>query len=496
MPTSDPPPLPAAMGRLQPRAVRRAAALWLAAVSWLSGCASLSGPDVLTPRVDALLAPLVDARQFSGAVVLSRDGRTLYERGFGLANHAAGLPFTPRTPADGASMAKTFTAAGLWLLVTQGQVDLDAPVTRYVPEYPHAATTVRHLLTHSNGLPTDYAFFDPHFGPDQVRTTLGLLQVVAREAPQPRFEPGTRFEYSDLGFDVAALVIERVTGLGFEAFLRQRFFGPLGMTDSFARTARLADWPGVRTLGYRWRDGAWQLFDVYDMEAFLGASNLYFSTRDLARWADALATGSALPAAVAARGQPRPRLGGQPSAINGLSWYCDDAALRCHYTGILNAFHSFVYWDRSRRESVAFFANSSLPPWQTITLQRQLVAALAGREGPMDPPGSVGSFNAETRSAVAGDYSAPGLGRVQVAAAADGLSIRVDCGLQQPMFQVAPEIFYVPGTDQTLAFGPGPQPATLRLRSMFADVVGQRVADGGAQPGTDCPAPAANPPSR
>ena len=301
----------------------------LAGVALLSGCAGIGANDELAMRVDALLAPLVAAHQFSGAVVLTRDGQTLVQRGVGQANHAAGLPFTPQTPADGASMAKTFTAAGLWLLAEQGRVELDAPVTRYVPEFPHARTTVRHLLAHSNGLPTDYAFFDPHFSADQVRTTRGLLQVVAREAPQPRFEPGTRFEYSDLGFDVAALVIEQVTGQGYEAFLRQQFFGPLGMDNSFARPARLADWPGVRTLGYRWRDGDWQLFDVYDMEAFLGASNLYFSAQDLARWARAQALESALPASVVASGQQRPMLGGRPSSITGLSWYCDERAVRC-----------------------------------------------------------------------------------------------------------------------------------------------------------------------
>jgi CubicO group peptidase (beta-lactamase class C family) len=465
----------------------------LAGVALLSGCAGIGSNDELAGRVDSLLAPLVAANQFSGAVVLSRDGQTVYQRGFGLANHAAGLPFTPQTPADGASMAKTFTAAGLWLLADQGRVELDAPVTRYVPEFPHVRTTVRHLLAHSNGLPTDYAFFDPHFSADQVRSTRGLLEVVAREAPQPRFEPGTRFEYTDLGYDVAALVIERVTGQDYEAYLRQQFFGPLGMHDSFARPARLADWPGVRTLGYRWRDGAWQLFDVYDMEAFLGGSNLYFSARDLARWGSAQALESALPASVLARGQQRPVLGGRPSSITGLSWYCDarderdERAERCHYTGILNAFHSFVYWDRARRESAVFVANSSLPPWQNVTLQRALVAALAGQPDQADTPGTVGSFTRETWPALAGDYQVDGLGVLSVSAQAEGLTLRIACGLQHPVLQVAPEVFYVPGTDQTLAFGPGPQPATLQLRGLLSDGIGHRLPQAGPGQATPCP---------
>jgi len=168
-------------------------------------------------------------------------------------------------PSDGGSLAKTFTAAGIWWLVQEGRIKLDAPVTQYVSEYPHAHTTVRHLLSHSNGLPGYYEFFDPYFEKDEVRTTQALLRVVAKQAPAPSFPPGTRLEYSNLGFDAAALVIESVTGQSYETFLKERFFSRLGMSNTFARSARLADWKGVRTLGYRWRDAARQPFDVFDI---------------------------------------------------------------------------------------------------------------------------------------------------------------------------------------------------------------------------------------
>lgn len=110
----------------------------------------------------------------------------LYQRG------AAALAFTPDTPADGGSLAKTFTAAAVWWLAHEGRIDPDAPVIRYLPEFPHPRTSVRHLLSHSNGLPPYYEFFDPHFAPDEVRTTQKMLEVVAREVPVPAFEPGSR----------------------------------------------------------------------------------------------------------------------------------------------------------------------------------------------------------------------------------------------------------------------------------------------------------------
>lgn len=440
-------------------------------------CANLAAETSLSARVETLVAPLVAANQFSGAIVLSKEGLVVYQKGFGMANRSAGLGFTPDTPADGGSMAKTFTAAGIWWLVQEGRVNLDAPVKQYVPGYPHVQTTVRQLLSHSNGLPPYYEFFDPYFTSDEVRTTEALLRVVAQQAPAPRFEPGARFEYSNLGFDAAALVIESVTGQGYESFLQSRFFERLGMKNTFARPARLADWKGVRTLGYRWQDNDWQLFDVFDMEYFFGASNLYFSAVDLGLWASANAAGTAIPADVQEAGEHRSLIAGKPSAINALSWYCDDAGERCYYTGDLNAFHSLVYWDRRRNESVALISNSSMPPWEIITLQRGLVAALAGLPLPPDPSVTFTSFTPDTLAAASGAYRAEEIGVAKVEEGAAGLTMVVDSGLTYDMFLVSGEVFYVPGLDYFVTFSGGDLPDTMHVRSMFADAKLVRIPD-------------------
>lgn len=428
----------------------------------------------LASRVDSLVAPLVSSHEFSGAIVLVRRGEAVYRRGFGMANHTAGVPFTPDTPSDGGSLAKTFTAAGIWWLAEEGRIDLDAPVVRYVPEFPHPETTVRHLIAHSNGLPPYYDFFDPYFAPDEVRTTGALLRLIALHAPRPAFAPGTRFEYSNPGFDAAALVIERVSGQRYDAFVKTRFFDPLGMQASFGRPARLADWPGTRTRGYRWNDGAWTDNDAFDMEAFLGASNLYFSAADLARWGSANAMGTALPAAVVAVGQPHIDIGGQHSGLTGLSWYCDDARMRCQYTGDNNGFYSFVYWDRTNQLAAAFVSNSTVPWWKRIGLQRALVRAFDSDPGPIEDARTFERFDVRSHSAVAGRYSAQPPGAIKISADAEGLHFRVGSGLTFGMFPVSEDVFYVPGLDYFVAFSGGQPPLTVHIRSMGLDVVGRR----------------------
>ncbi len=440
----------------------------------LAGCAHVQRDDALAARVDALMAPLVDSHEFSGAVVLARQGRVVYQRGFGMANRTSGHPFTPRTPGDGGSLAKTFTAAGVWWLAHEGRIDLDAPVTRYVAEYPHAETTVRHLVSHSNGLPWDYGWFDPHFRKEELRTTQAMLKVLALHAPTPAFPPGSQFEYSSLGFDVAGLLIERVTGQRYEEFLSQRFFSRLGMRDSFLRPGRLSDWIGVRTLGYRWRDSSWVRFDVFDMEAFWGGSNIYFSAMDLSRWASAHSSGTALPAAVFEAGLLPAKLGGVESGLSGLNWYCDEARTRCYYSGDLNAFYSFVYWDRARDESVVYASNSTIPPWRRGWLVRELKDALAGQPGQVSPPVRFVPLDPKDLAAVVGVYENKDFGSITLRKGAQGLRARVADGLEYDLFPVGDGVLYLPGMDLWLRFSGGMPPSTLHVRSALADTVYHR----------------------
>ena len=456
-------------------------------VGVLAACASActvpdgGSADALTGRIDALVAPLVAANEFSGAIVMMRGGAAVHARGFGIANHAAGIAFTPETPADGGSVAKTFTAAGIWWLADEGLVALDTAVRRYVPEYPHEQTTVRQLLSHSNGLPPDYGFFDAHFGTDDVRATTEMLRIVAKELPQPSFTPGTRFEYSNLGYDAAALVIERVTGRSYATFVQERFFSRLDLRSSFARPARLAEWDGVRTIGYRWRDGAWDLHDSFDGEAFLGASNLYFSAADLARWGSANARGVALPADVFEAGQTQLRVSGLPLELTGLSWYCDQRKVRCTYGGHNAGFHVFVYWDRELDGSVAFVSNSTLPAWKIVGLQRDLVHAWEGRPAVADTGAAFLDVLDVDPSEIAGRYVATGAPVLTVTAVQGrGIMMRLDSGVEYDAYPAARDVLYVPGLDLYLAFSGDTADRALYAKSLELDFVLRRsTADTG-----------------
>ncbi|MFG0320285.1 MAG: serine hydrolase domain-containing protein [Planctomycetota bacterium JB042] len=236
--------------------------LGVAVATTVSCATSREGPSA-AEAIDSLMARLHEEGLFvSGAVVAGRDGEIVYERGFGLANVAEGVPFTPDTPAYAASMAKTLTAAAILMLEEDGRLRLDDPVTEHLPEFPYPEIRIRHLLEHSSGLLPDGPLLS--LAPrGEEQTNALLLDVLAERAPPLAFAPGDGFLYSGTGSVVAATVVERVTGESYASFLRERIFEPLGMDSSFVRRDAGEDGKRVRTLGYRRSpDGTLGLFDI------------------------------------------------------------------------------------------------------------------------------------------------------------------------------------------------------------------------------------------
>ena len=186
------------------------------------------------------------------------------------------------------SISKMFTAAGLHRLAERGDVDLDAPVARYLPDWPPQWNGVRlhQLLGHTSGVP-DFWFVPEaaRLVEDPTARAADLASVMARQALQ--FEPGSRFSYSNTGYQAAARVIERLTGASYDAFLSREFFAPLGLSSMRACRGDADEMPGHAP-----RDGRLQPRAPENYETARGDGGLCGSARDLARWFVALAGGA------------------------------------------------------------------------------------------------------------------------------------------------------------------------------------------------------------
>ena len=411
-----------------------------------AGCRTTATDADVAPRLDALFRDLHERGLFDGAVVVANADRIVWEHGIGFANAERQVRFTPDTPADGASLAKTFTAALVLGLQAQGKLDLDAPARRLLPELPYPEITLRHLLSHSSGIPVlDYDYFDKLIPPDRIRTTEGLLAVIAEQNPPLAFEPGTAFEYSSFGYDLAALAAGRAAGKPYAELLHERFFQPLGIDSAFVRPGRLSAFPGIRTLGYRRDSGTLVLNEVFDFEGFHGGSNIYISARDLHQW-NASLFDKAPPLALQFA-----RIDNHPSGLTLGSWYRTDDGSAFWYSGHLQGFHSEVFRDVRSRRSIVYVSNNTIEPWMQKGVIRAVSAILDGHDSrPLMPP-ATDDVRKEERESLAGAWVLPDGTTFTIEDSNGRIDVRQN-EVRYRMVQISPRAFYVPGLDWMIGF--------------------------------------------
>jgi CubicO group peptidase (beta-lactamase class C family) len=193
-----------------------------------------SGADDSSPRdwsaFAAWLRQRAAAGDFSGVVLVAKDGKPILTQADGLANRARQAPNTPDTRFNVASIGKMFTAIGIAQLVEQGKVSFDHPISKHLPGFPDGIgdkITIAQLLTHTSGLGDVFERWHPTASPFSVSQ---LLRKIENEPPQS--EPGSRFSYSNSGFIVLGAIIEAVTGQNYYDWVRAHVLAPAGMTHT------------------------------------------------------------------------------------------------------------------------------------------------------------------------------------------------------------------------------------------------------------------------
>ncbi len=242
-------------------------------------------------RVDAVFARYT-ATSPGCALDVRRDGAPAYARGYGLASLELGVPIAPRTVFDIGSTSKQFTAASVALLALDGRLSLDDDVRKYVPELPDlgATVTLRHLLTHTSGWRDyiDLMMLEGWDDRDHTTDREALAALVRQHALN--FAPGTDFRYSNTGYFLMSLVVQRVAGRPLAQFARERIFEPLGMHDTHYLTDAREVIPHKATAYQPQGAGKW-VIAMSNWEQ-VGDGGVQTSMADLARWDANLTTGT------------------------------------------------------------------------------------------------------------------------------------------------------------------------------------------------------------
>lgn len=277
-------------------ALRRSAALssLLLLLLAASGCAAArSGAPGTQPHpVDAVFARWNAADAPGCAVAVSEEGQVVLSRAYGMADLEHGVPNTASTVFEAGSVSKQLTAAAVVLLAQQGRLSLDDDVRKHVPEVPDYGTpiTIRHLLNHTSGL-RDWGGVVAIAGwprTTRVHTHAHVLQTISRQRSL-NHQPGAEYAYTNSGYNLLTIIVERVSGRSLSDFSREHIFEPLGMThtqwrDDFSRVVP------HRAIAYRsGEERSWKM--LMPFENVYGNGGLLTTTGDLLRWTENLESG-------------------------------------------------------------------------------------------------------------------------------------------------------------------------------------------------------------
>ena len=266
-------------------------------VLFLMLISSLSFSQSKVEQIDQLLSTYQEYGKFNGSVLVSDQGKIIFKKGFGMANMEWDIPNQPNTKHRLGSITKQFTAMLILQLVAEGKLNLQEPITKYLPDYPKATgdiITTHHLLTHTSGIPNYTSF--PKFMADESRNTYSPEEFVKKfDEKELDFTPGEKFSYSNSGYFLLGVLVEKISGKTYEQMLQDKIFTPLNMNDTgYDNHGEILK---NRATGYEKKGQGYENSRYIDMSVPYSAGSMYSTVEDLFKWDQSLYTNNILPKA-------------------------------------------------------------------------------------------------------------------------------------------------------------------------------------------------------
>lgn len=307
--------------------------LIVAATVFSLGCAMAANADERLGKIDELFREFDHADAPGASVMIISNGKVLLEKSYGLADLENKIRNAPDSNFRLASVSKEFTAMCIMQLADAGKLSLDDPITKFFPEFPAYGKQIkiRHLLNHTSGL-LDYEDLIPE------GTTIPVLDMdvlrILMQQNKTYFPPGTKFRYSNTAFAFLALIVQKVSGEMFSAYLRKHIFTPLRMTNTLAYESGISTVPN-RAFGYTQKGDTFARTDQSLTSSVLGDGGIYSSVRDLRKWDEALyGTKLVSRKMMKAAFTPGPNTKHGKDIQYGFGWFISE------YRGLRNIWHS------------------------------------------------------------------------------------------------------------------------------------------------------------
>lgn len=265
-----------------------------------SAYAQPNPPSSKTARIDSFLTALADHHLFNGSILVAEQGKIIYQKSVGYADASRHLKNTDTTHFNLASLSKPFTAIAILQLVQKGKLKLDDPVTTFFPDFPYPSVTIRHLLTHTSGLPglerQEDSYIKDH--PDELISAQTVYAHLVEQKKSLADQPGNTWRYNNLNYMLLAMLVEKIARMPFADYMQKSVFTPAGMTSTYVRSGNMPNTtrytrPAFYFTSYHNVDSLDhnQFYTYYQLGGLAGPGNVVSTIQDLWRFDRALAAG-------------------------------------------------------------------------------------------------------------------------------------------------------------------------------------------------------------
>ena len=255
-----------------------------------AGQAAAANDSALAAKIDAVMAEIYKPGEPGAAVIVRKDGQTIFRKGYGLADLELGVPVEPDMVFRLGSITKQFTAVSILMLAQDGKLKLQDEITKFLPDYPTQGRriTVEHLLTHTSGIQsyTDMPEWLPLWRKD---FTVKELVDLFKDKPM-QFEPGRSWAYNNSGYVLLGAIIEKVSGRTYEDFVADKYLQAAGHEGLLLRQHRPRSSPGA-SRAIKPGKGGFVNAPYLSMTQPYAAGSLLSTVDDLAIWSDAVFAG-------------------------------------------------------------------------------------------------------------------------------------------------------------------------------------------------------------
>jgi CubicO group peptidase (beta-lactamase class C family) len=286
-----------------------------------SSCKS-SGMLMKEKSIDDILSAYQSSDNPGASVLVFKDDKIVFKKGYGVSNVSTKEAINPNSNFRLASVTKQFTAMSILLLVQKGRLKLEDPLKKYFPSFPAYGKDIKikHLLTHTSGL-MDYEDLIPPTQVMQLHDT-NCLQLMYK-ANGLYFTPGAQYKYSNTGYAILALIVEKISGQDYGVFLKENIFKPLKMKNSVAFEEGKSTIPN-RAFGYSLNNGSWVETDQSLTSAVLGDGGIYTNTIEMSQWINALWNYKLLGSEMQIQAWTRKKLNSGAPIDYGYGWHIED----------------------------------------------------------------------------------------------------------------------------------------------------------------------------